>query len=120
MNFHLAPGQQILHSHPSVSGAATPFQSVTIFGHTTPLSLVFSDTPKNDYSFQGPVAVADQNGFFTFNVRNKDGLNNNDFLVIDPYLQQLIRDFPIFWTTRAYQRDRPKPHLPPFYDSSGD
>ena len=28
---------------------------------------------------------------------NTQGINNNDFLVIDPYGQQTILDDPIFW-----------------------
>ena len=32
---------------------------------------------------------------------NEEGLNNNDFLIIDPYLQQTIIDLPIVWTLFA-------------------
>jgi hypothetical protein len=82
---------------PSNSGDHTNFKTVTILGHTTPGALIFSDNSSGDYSFQGPATVANAQGNFSFKVTNTQGINNNDFLIVDAYGQQLIRDDPIFW-----------------------
>jgi hypothetical protein len=93
----LAPQDQV-HGHVSSnSGGHTYHKSVTILGHTTPGSLVFSDSVLGDYSFTGPATYADQNGNFSFRVQMREGLNNFDFLTVDAYGQQTIRDYPIFW-----------------------
>jgi hypothetical protein len=97
VDLHLAPSDQV-RFHPSKnSGGETLKKTVTIVGHTTPAALVFSDSSKADFTFAGPATVADARGFFSFKVSNKDGVNNNEFLVIDPFGQQTIRAFPIFW-----------------------
>ncbi|MGE5754485.1 MAG: hypothetical protein ACM35G_02030 [Planctomycetaceae bacterium] len=93
----LAPEDQV-HGHVSSnSGGHTDHERPTILGHTTPGSLVFTDSGLGDYTFTGPALYADQNGNFSFRVQNREGLNNFEFLVIDPYGQQTIRAFPIFW-----------------------
>ena len=107
---HLAPGDQVPFSGTVNSGGVTAKRVVTVVGYTTPGSLVFEDTnvkrqnlvgTTQNYTWHGPAHVADANGFFSFQVTNKEGLNNNDFLIIDPYLQQKIIDLPIVWTLFA-------------------
>src|SRR5207245_4710904 len=75
VDLHLAPSDQV-HFHASQNSGGQTFKKVvTIVGHTTPGALVFSDSSKSDYTFSGPVAVADARGFFSFKVSNKDGVN---------------------------------------------
>ena len=74
---------------------------MTILGRTTPGSLVFSDSGLGDYTFTGTVLPTDAHGNFSINVQNREGVNNYDFLVIDPYGQQKIQAFPIFWVAFA-------------------
>jgi hypothetical protein len=93
----LSRSEGVFHNVPSNSGDHTQFKTVTILGHTTPGALIFSDNSTGDYKFRGPATVADAKGNFSFTVTNTQGINNNDFLVVDAYGQQLIRDDPIFW-----------------------
>jgi hypothetical protein len=108
---HLAPQDQIHYSGPTVSGAATFQRVVTIVGRTTPGSLVIEDNQTSRvpggtqaYKFTGPAHATDAQGFFSIQATNTVGLNNNDFLILDPFGQQLIRDFPIFWIPYATGR----------------
>jgi hypothetical protein len=100
----LAPGDQIHYSGPTVSGAATFQRVVTILGHTTPGSLVIEDNQTSRlpggtgaYKFTGPAVATDANGFFSVTATNTQGVNNNDFLILDPFGHQMIIDFPIYW-----------------------
>ena len=111
----LAPQDQIHYSGPSISGAATFQKTVTILGHTTPGSLVIEDNHTSRlpggtqaYKFTGPAHATDANGFFSITTTNTEGLNNNDFLILDPFGQQLIIDFPIFWIPYATGKGVPK------------
>ena len=77
-------------------------------GLTTPNSLVIEDNhtarlPGGTQAFQfpGPAHATDANGFFTFQAKNDSGLNNNNFLVIDPFGGRLVRSFPVFWIPYA-------------------
>ena len=104
----LAPQDQIHYSGPSVSGAATFQKTVTILGHTTPGSLVIEDNQTSRlpggtqaYKFTGPAHATDASGNFAITTTNSQGINNNDFLILDPFGQQLIIDFPIFWIPYA-------------------
>jgi hypothetical protein len=45
--------------------------------------------------------VANAQGFFSIVTANAEGLNNNDFLILDPFGHSLIRDLPIFWIPYA-------------------
>jgi hypothetical protein len=108
VNLILAPQDQA-HGHVSSnSGGHTFHKDVTILGHTTPGSLVFSDSGFGDYSFTGPATYSDQNGNFSFKFTNSDGINNFEVLVIDPYGQQTILDYPIFWIPFAAKGSRLK------------
>jgi len=93
----LPPSEQDFGHHPSNSGGATYQRSVTIIGRTTPDALVFADSGQGNYTFNGPALVADQHGFFSFPVRNAEGINNYEFLAVDAYGHQTIRAFPIIW-----------------------
>jgi hypothetical protein len=111
---HLAPEDQIHYSGPTVSGAATFHKQVTIVGRTTPGSLVIEDNHVSRlpggtqaYKFTGPAHATDSQGFFSIQATNSEGLNNNDFLILDPFGHQLLRDFPIFWIPYATGRGIP-------------
>ena len=110
----LAPQDQIHYSGPTVSGSATFQKTVTILGHTTPGSLVITDNNTSRlpggmqaYKFTGPAYATDANGFFSITTTNIQGLNNNDFLILDPFGHQMIIDFPIFWIPYATGRGVP-------------
>ncbi len=107
----LAPQDQIHYSGPTVSGAATFQQTVTILGHTTPGSLVIEDNQTSRlpggtqaYKFTGPAVATDANGFFSITTTNTQGINNNNFLILDPFGHQMTIDFPIFWIPYATGR----------------
>jgi len=111
----LAPQDQIHYSGPTVSGAATFQKTVTILGHTTPGSLVIEDNSTSRlpggtqaYKFTGPAVATDANGFFSVTTTNTQGLNNNDFLILDPFGHQMIIDFPVYWIPYATGRGVPK------------
>lgn len=97
----LAPGDQIQGPHSINSGGVTNKQTVTIVGHTTPGSIIFADSGNGDYTFTGKAIVPDANGNFTFSATNTQGINNFEFLAIDPFGQQTIQDYPVFWEAFA-------------------
>ena len=101
INFTLAPGDAVVGHHSSISGGATRKEEVTILGRTVPGSIVFADSGLGDYTFVGPALPTDAHGNFSITVKNREGVNQYDFLAIDPYGQQIIRDFPIFWVAFA-------------------
>jgi hypothetical protein len=110
----LAPQDQIHYSGPTNLGGDTFQQVVTILGHTTPGSLVITDNNTSRlpggtqaYKFTGPAYATDANGFFSITTTNTQGLNNNDFLILDPFGHQMIIDFPIFWIPYATGRGVP-------------
>jgi hypothetical protein len=114
--FILSPQDQIHYSGPTVSGAATFHRVVTILGHTTPGSLVLEDNHTSRlpggtqaYKFTGPAHATDANGFFSIKATNTEGLNNNNFLILDPFGQHIIMDFPIFWIPYATGKGVPRP-----------
>ena len=111
----LAPQDQIHYSGPTISGAATFQRFVTILGHTTPGSLVIEDNHisrlpggTQAYKFTGPAHATDANGFFSITSTNLEGLNNNDFLILDPFGRRMIIDFPIYWISYASRRGVPR------------
>jgi hypothetical protein len=111
----LAPENQIHYSGPTISGAATFDRVVTILGHTTPGSLVIEDNHTarlpggtQAYKFTGPAHATDANGFFSITAQNSEGLNNNDFLILDPFGQHIIMDFPIYWIPYATGKGVPR------------
>jgi hypothetical protein len=93
----LAPGQYASGTAYENSGGITHLTRVTVVGHTTPGSIVFSDSGLGDYTFTGAAVLADEDGNFAanFTLDPEDRLKNTEFLVIDPYGQQTIRAFPI-------------------------
>ena len=93
----LAPQDAARGPTPKNSGGKTHHREVTVLGHTTPGSIVFSDSGLGDYSFTGQALAADARGNFALRVRNGEGLTNYNFLAIDPYGQQVIRAFPVLW-----------------------
>jgi hypothetical protein len=100
----LVPQDRIHYSGPTISGGATFSKVVTIVGHTTPGSLVIEDNHTarlpggtQAYKFNGPAHATNAKGFFSITSTNTEGLNNNNFLIIDPFGHQLIIDFPVLW-----------------------
>lgn len=85
------------HTSAKTSGGITYQKDVTIYGSTTPGSLIFSDGGQGDYSFKGPAFSTDPQGRFQVPVELADGINNFQFLVIDPFGHHTIRAFPIMW-----------------------
>jgi hypothetical protein len=103
----LDPKQAVKGHVPSNSGGHTYFKNPTILGKTTPGSIVFADNSKGDYEFKGAAIATDAKGNFSYQATNKDGINNNDFLVIDPFGQQKVQDYPIYYFPAVYSRDHP-------------
>ncbi|AGA26865.1 hypothetical protein [Singulisphaera acidiphila] len=93
----LAPEDAAKGPTPKTSGGKTHHRDVTILGHTTPGTFIFTDSGVGDFSFQGDVIAADAQGNFAIKVRNKEGLTNYNFLAIDPYGQQVTRVYPVYW-----------------------
>ncbi|WP_406695832.1 hypothetical protein V5E97_33020 [Singulisphaera sp. Ch08] len=93
----LAPEDAAKGPTPKTSGGKTHHQDVTILGHTTPGTFIFTDSGLGDFSFRGEVIAADAQGNFAIKVRNKEGLTNYNFLAIDPYGQQVTRVYPVYW-----------------------
>jgi hypothetical protein len=98
---NLLPANQAHFPATKISGGSTIRKTVTIVGRTTPGSLVLTDSKSSNYSFTGQAVATNADGFFEVKVRNKEGINNNDFLILDPFHHQLVRDFPIFWISFA-------------------
>jgi hypothetical protein len=117
VTLQLAPQDRLHYKGPQNSGGVTFKRNVTIIGRTTPGSLVIEDNQTSRlpggtqaYKFTGPAHAADAQGFFSIPAINKEGLNNNDFLILDPFGQSLIRDYPIFWV--PYATGHGVPRLP--------
>ena len=94
---NLQPSDQAPLPTSQNSGGETYKEDVVIIGHTTPGSLVITDSSAKDYSFTGTAYPTDANGFFRIPSTNSAGLNNNDFLILNPFGRQLIQDLPVFW-----------------------
>lgn len=103
LDLRLAPGEQIRYDGTQISGAATLKKDITILGHTTPGSVVFQDRDLSNYTFGAKAIATDAKGNFTLHVENTKGLNNYLFMVVDPYNQQTIRMYPVFWVNGAYR-----------------
>jgi hypothetical protein len=115
VELHLAPADQAHYSHSTISGGATFHRTVTIVGRTTPGSLIIEDNHTSRlpggtqaYKFTGPAHATDGRGFFSIKSVNTEGLNNNDFLIVDPFGRSVIRDFPIFWIPFATGKSEPR------------
>jgi Dockerin type I domain len=106
VHLSLKPGDQAPLPTSKNSGGQTYKQNVTIVGHATPGSLVITDSEGQNYSFIGKAYATDSAGFFAVPTQNKEGLNNNDILILDPFKHQVIHDFPIFWIPFAAPSSR--------------
>ena len=106
LKLRLAPGQQLLTAHPSVSGAATRLGTVTVVGQTTPNSAIFFDAfadsrlgASGNFKFRGGALTSDATGRFTYTIAltplSKNSLTTLNLLVRTPFDQQTIRAFPI-------------------------
>jgi hypothetical protein len=95
----LAAGEQVLGHHSANSGGVTRDSNVTVIGHTTPNSIVFTDKltgPRaNDYKFTGSAIAVNSAGYFSYPVALKGALTPTEYLVVTPFGQQTIRAFPI-------------------------
>lgn len=108
---HLAKGDQPRWDATTTSGASTVFERPTIVGKTTPGSLIIEDNPQKGllpggsqaYKFNGAAHATNADGTFSFPTSNpnKEGLNNNDFLILDPFGHSMIYDLPVFWIPYA-------------------
>jgi hypothetical protein len=96
---NLAPGEQIQGNHTTNSGGVTYRKTVTVIGHTTPNSIVFFDKTKaavaGNYKFRGGAVDVNSQGVFSVKYTLSDQLTNTDYLIITPFGQRMIHDFPI-------------------------
>lgn len=98
---NLAPQDAIYHGG-SKSSSVTSHKDVTIDGYTTPGSLVLVDSTLGDYTFGSLALPTAASGYFRVSkVENTSGINTYNFKVLDPFGHQIIRSFPVFWTTYA-------------------
>jgi hypothetical protein len=99
LSLALAPGEQVLGHHSANSGGVTRDSMITIVGHTTPNSIVFTDKltgPRaNNYRFEGSAIAVNSEGSFSYQIHVKDALTQTEYLVLDPFGHQVIRAFPI-------------------------
>ena len=94
---NLLPADQAHYPTPTNSGGATSKKDVTIVGKTIPGSVILEDNSKGYYKWDGGAVATDANGLFSVNETLTQGVNNFNFLVIDPWGRQLIRSYPVFW-----------------------
>ncbi|HEU5116830.1 MAG TPA: dockerin type I domain-containing protein, partial [Isosphaeraceae bacterium] len=97
LEVHILVPQQAHTGHVPVSakGGVANTPDVTIVGHTVPGALVFTDSTFEDYSFNGPVYVTDARGNFSYQLHLDQPFTNADYLVLDAYGQQLVKDLPL-------------------------
>jgi hypothetical protein len=96
LKLHLAPGEQVLHPDGiHNSGGITRQTDITILGHTTPGSIVFSDAAQGNFAFNGRALATDAQGNFQEHAHLTSALTNFTYLAIDPYGQQKIESFPV-------------------------
>jgi hypothetical protein len=93
----LAPEDKAKGHVPTNLGGDTHSKDPTVLGHTTPGALIFTGNGTLDLKLRGPALVADENGNFSLKVNLTDGINQFDFQAVDPYGQQTLRAFPIYW-----------------------
>ncbi|QEH33448.1 hypothetical protein OJF2_19500 [Aquisphaera giovannonii] len=113
LNVSMAIAPQFAAHYPTsqISGGATMYRDFEIVGRTTPGSLVIQDNHKarlpggtQAYKFTGPATAVGADGTFTIRAENSEGLNNNDFLILDPFGGRTIFDFPVLWIPYASGR----------------
>ncbi len=94
----LAPQDRLHGPTPMNSGGVTAVKTPTLIGRTTPGSIVLLDDPAGDYKFTGGALATDAQGRFSVTIQTTGGFTNVDFLVLTPYGQQKLFDYPIVWT----------------------
>jgi hypothetical protein len=94
---NLSPVDQAHYPTPRNSGGATSQQDVTILGKTVPGSIVLEDGPNGLFRFNGGAVATDAQGNFAIKEKLSQGINTYEFLILDPFGQQVIRSYPIFW-----------------------
>jgi hypothetical protein len=62
-----------------------------------PGSIVLEDNAAGYYKWDGGAVATNAQGNFSVTETNTSGVNTYNFLVIDPFGQQLIRSYPVFW-----------------------
>ncbi len=102
----LMPNEQTPSPTSANSGGQTYLKHVTIIGFTTPGSLILTDGKSQIYKFNGQAYYSGAKGFFAIPTVNTGGLNNNDFLFLDPFGRKLMQDYPIFWNAYARPNSR--------------
>lgn len=99
VSLRLGPGDQVRGHHPANSGGVTRRTDVTVIGHTTPNSIVFTDSltgPRaGDFRFVGLALPVDSKGVFSYKLQLTNSLTQTEYLAIDPFGHQTIRAFPI-------------------------
>ncbi len=86
------PGRRPVNAH----GGVAAVSDVTIVGHTTPGSLVFLDGPDGaNYQFEEAAFPTDAHGNFSYTLHLTKALTNTEYLVIDPFGQQIIKALPV-------------------------
>jgi hypothetical protein len=109
LNVTLAPQDKARGHIPTNLGGNTYSKEPTVLGHTTPGALIFTGTGTTDLKLRGPAVVADADGNFSIKVKLTDGINQFDLQAVDPYGQQTLRAFPIYWLGFArYESAHPK------------
>jgi hypothetical protein len=103
---NLPPADQAHYAAPKNSGGSTNLKDITIEGHTLPGSIVLEDNSKGYYKWNGGAVATDAHGNFSVKETNTQGANTYNFLIIDPYGQQLIRSYPVFWIPYAAPHSR--------------
>ena len=94
----LAPQDRLKGPTPMNSGGVTAVKNPTLIGRTTPGSIVLLDGSAGDYKFTGGALATDAQGRFSVTIQTTGGFTNVDFLVLTPYGQQKLFDYPIVWT----------------------
>ncbi len=97
LTMNLAPADQAQFATSQNSGGSTLKKDITIEGHTMPGSIVLEDGKNGYYKWNGGAVATDAQGNFAVQETNSTGVNTYNFLVIDPYGQQLIRSYPVLW-----------------------
>jgi hypothetical protein len=102
LEVHALVPQQALSGHQPVSakGGVVKTEDITIVGHTVPGALVITDSGLGNYSFTGPAYVTDAHGNFSYHFHIDEPFANTDYLILDAYGQQLIKDLPIRLATK--------------------
>ncbi len=95
-SINLAPSDQANYAAPKNSGGSTLKKHVQIDGYTMPGSIVLEIKLANLKPPDKAIAT-NSKGFFTLSTTNSQGVNTTNFLIIDPYLGQIVRSYPVFW-----------------------